>query len=71
MVPVSELTDEMITELNALFNDNKGMTIVHFDIVDDVQNVSIDLYSKSHPIEVTQKLLNALGDMQNIYYRIN
>ena len=71
MMPVSELTDKMLAEFSALLSENQGTTIVHFDIVDDIQNVSINLYSKSHTIEVTQKLINTLSEMQNIYYKIN
>jgi DNA polymerase-3 subunit alpha len=72
LLPVSELTAALVEEFRIIFKDNRGKTTLHFDIVDDEQrNVSVNMYSKTHGIEVTQKLIDMLGDMENVHYRIN
>ena len=72
VVPVSELTTALVEEFHDLFKENTGTATLQFEIVDvEQQNVSINLHSKSHKIEVTQKLVDSLNDMQNIHYIIN
>jgi len=72
VVPVSELTAALVEEFHLLFKEKREGAILKFDIVDDEQqNISINMYSQSHKIEVTQKLVDTLSDMQNIYYKIN
>jgi len=72
VVPVSELTAALVEEFYTMFKDKHGTAALQFDIIDNEQkNVSINLYSKSHKIEVTQKLIDTLSDMQNIFYKIN
>jgi DNA polymerase-3 subunit alpha len=71
VVPVSELTDAMVEELSELFRDNRGTTTLQFDIIDDEQNVSVNLHSKTHNVEVTQRIVDMLDDMRNILYKIN
>ncbi|MDR0573097.1 MAG: DNA polymerase III subunit alpha [Tannerella sp.] len=72
LLPVSELTATLVEEFRVLFKNNPGKTALHFDIIDDEQrNVSVNMYSKTHGIEVTQKLIDMLGDMENVHYKIN
>ena len=72
VVPVSELTATLVEEFHALFKENNGTATLQFDIVDDEQqHIAVNLFSKSHKIEVTQKLVDELSDMKNIHYKIN
>ena len=71
-LPVSGLNDTVIEEFTALLKDNNGHTTLYFNIIDDEQrNVSVNLLSKNKGIEVTQGLVNALGDMEHVQFKIN
>ena len=71
VAPVSEVTDKMIEELNTLFKQNGGTTTLQFDIVDDEQNIVVNLLSKTRHVDVTQNIVDALGEMKSILYKIN
>jgi DNA polymerase-3 subunit alpha len=71
-MPVSELNDTLVEEFSALLKPNDGKTMLYFNIIDDKQrNVSVNMLSKNNGIEVTQKLMDALGGMENVQFKIN
>jgi DNA polymerase-3 subunit alpha len=71
-VPINELTEAFIAEMLVLFEKYPGRAAVQFEIVDDMNgNVSLNLFSKKQRIEVNQKIIDIIGDLQNIYFSIN
>ena len=71
-VPINELTEALIEEMFVLFEKYPGQANVQFEIVDDVnRNVSLSLIAKNHGIEVNQKIIDTISDLQNIYFSIN
>jgi DNA polymerase-3 subunit alpha len=69
--PVFELNETFIELLSSLFEENKGNTRLFFKIYDDQRNVSLDFYSNNSGIDVNQKIIDALSDMENIQFSIN
>jgi len=71
-LPVSKLDATLVEEFHSLFTNNKGRAKLVFDITDDEQrNVSVKLFSKSVGVDVNQKLVDTLVDMEDIQFRIN
>ena len=71
-VAVNDLNDTLVEELLAILNDISGKTILYFNIMDDEhKNVSLSMFSKGRGINVTQRLVDALTDMENIDFKIN
>ena len=71
-ISVNDLDDTMVEEFLALFNDSIGKTTLCFNIMDDEhRNVSLNLLSKGRGINVSQKLVDTLIDMENIDFKIN
>ena len=71
-VSVNDLDDTMVEELIAVFNGSSGKTTLYFNILDDEhRNVSLNLFSKGRGVDVSQKLVDVLTDMENIEFKIN
>ena len=72
VVPVSELTEKLVEEFHALFSENRGSSTLQFDIIDDeLQNVSVNMQTKIFGVDVTQKMIDQLSDIQNVLVKIN
>ncbi|MDR2680434.1 MAG: DNA polymerase III subunit alpha [Tannerella sp.] len=70
-LPIDELNDTMIEDLTSLIQYDKGNSSLFFNVIDESRHVSLTLFSKNKSVEVTQKLVDALTDMENIRFRIN
>jgi len=71
-VSVNDLNDTMVEEFTAIFNNSGGKTTLCFNIVDDeYRNVSINLFSRGKGVDVSQKIVDVLMDMENIDFKIN
>ena len=72
LLPVSKLNATLVEEFHSLLSNNRGKAKLFFDITDDEQrNVSVKLFSKSFNVEVTQQLVDALGDIEDVQFKIN
>jgi DNA polymerase-3 subunit alpha len=70
-LPVKDLNDVLIGELSSLINPNEGKATLYFNVLDDERrNISVSLFSKNKGIEVTQKLVDALNEME-VQFKIN
>jgi DNA polymerase-3 subunit alpha len=70
-LPVDKLDDGMIEELSTVLQDNAGKTTLFFNVTDENRRVSLELLSKGAGIDVTQKLVDALTEMEDIRFTIN
>lgn len=68
---IDELDDAMVEELVFLFQQNKGKATLLFNVTDESRHVSLNLLSRNKGVEVTQKLVDALNDMEHIHFAIN
>jgi DNA polymerase-3 subunit alpha len=68
---VDELNDTLIEELASLLQNSKGTASLFFNVFDETRHVSLRFVSKNRGVEVTQKLVNALSDMESIRFTIN
>ncbi|MDR1745980.1 MAG: DNA polymerase III subunit alpha [Tannerella sp.] len=71
VLPVNLLDENTIAELSALIKKNPGNTQLFFKLTDGEQQVSINLFSKSIRLEVTQQLIDFLNESVDIKYSIN
>ncbi|MDR3250965.1 MAG: DNA polymerase III subunit alpha, partial [Tannerella sp.] len=69
---IRDLHETNIEILASILTKNKGNAKLHF-IIEDNENkdVYLNMSSKNPGIEVTQKLIDELGDMENIRFKIN
>jgi DNA polymerase-3 subunit alpha len=70
-VPVSALNDTMVEELSSVLQNSTGKTTLFFNVMDENRQISLNLFSKGKGVYVTQKLVDALTDMENILFTIN
>jgi len=68
-IPVKELDQITITDLNTVFLENPGKIKVHFTIFDSVDNVKVEMPSKTVKIELNDQLFKKL-DALNLNYTI-
>ena len=71
-LPINELNDTFLEEMKTLLKASPGSATLSFTVQDDERrNVFLNFLSRGEGVEVTQQLVNTLGDMENINFRIN
>ncbi len=71
-VPLDDLSDDLISELQDLMGSYKGNKDLKFLIYDPKTNVHIQMFSRSHKINITEELLAVLDKKSpNIMYQIS
>ncbi|MDR0700210.1 MAG: DNA polymerase III subunit alpha [Tannerella sp.] len=70
-LPINELNNTMVEELTYVLRNNAGKTTLFFNVIDENRHVSLNLFSKDNGVDVSQKLVDALTDMENIRFTIN
>lgn len=68
-LPVGEITEEQIRELARKVRESKGQTLLRIYVFDRDAQVSLNLFSKSHKVSLTQSLVSYL-DENDIKYSI-
>ncbi len=61
-LPIGEIRPELIRELSARVRASKGDTLLRFNVFERESRVSLNLFSKSHKISLSQSLVNFLDD---------
>ncbi|MGE0568398.1 MAG: OB-fold nucleic acid binding domain-containing protein, partial [Bacteroidia bacterium] len=67
---INDLTNQLIEELENLFNGHDGKCLVEFIVEDKNENMNVKLYSKSSRVKIDDELINALNK-QNLEYELN
>ena len=68
-IPAKELDQIIITDLNTAFIEHPGKIKVHFSIFDSVDNVKVEMPSKTIKVELSDQLFKKL-DALNLNYTI-
>lgn len=63
-IPIRSLDQKLISNLNNLFIENEGNCPVNFQVFDPVDEINVNLNSKSVKIDVNNKVINTLEAMQ-------
>jgi DNA polymerase III subunit alpha len=70
-IPLHELSESVIEEIEKLARNNKGQALLKFNVYDPENNMYIHLFSRSTKIELTNHFLNYFDENPGIGYRIN
>jgi len=68
---IHQLDEPTINEISVFIKNNPGKTLLFFNIIDSEHHVSLNLFSKTMRIEVTQDLVDFLNENENIVFEIN
>lgn len=71
VVPVQDVTDELITEIKAHTDNVKGKILLKFKLIDKTENLSVDLYSRTQKIVLTEELITYLKQRDELEFRLN
>lgn len=70
-IPLSVLTGEIISDLERLTLNNKGKSLLRFDIYDLETNMMVNLFSRNTRIEITDELLAYFEKHDDLVFKIN
>ena len=68
---INALNDELIANIESIFNASQGKCSVEFFIEDTEENMSVKLFSKSQKISVSTELMNELDKLGSLSYELN
>jgi DNA polymerase-3 subunit alpha len=71
IIPVQLITDELIVELRNHTDNTKGKVELKFKLIDKTENMSVDLYSRTMRINLTEELISYLKTRDEIEFRLN
>ena len=67
---ISAINEEMIGNIETIFNASQGKCSVEFFVEDPAENISVKLFSKSQKIAVSTDLMNELDKIGNLTYEL-
>ncbi len=70
-IPLSEINDEMIGELKTIAERNKGKSILKFKIKDELNNISVNMFSRAWHVKLTDEFRAFIEKNPNIETLIN
>ncbi len=68
---VNAINDELIANIESIFNTSQGKCSVEFFVEDPIENMSVKLFSKSQKIAVSTELMNELDKIGSLTYELN
>ncbi len=68
---VNTINEELIANIESIFNASQGKCNVEFFVEDPAENLSVKLFSKSQKIAVSTELMNELDKIGNLTYELN
>ncbi|MDR1408323.1 MAG: DNA polymerase III subunit alpha [Tannerella sp.] len=68
---IHKLNERTITELSELIKHNPGQTQLYFKVVDSINNVSLNLFSRTCRLNVTQSLIDFINESDDIDFSLN
>ncbi|MDF2450025.1 MAG: polymerase subunit alpha [Bacteroidota bacterium] len=68
---INALNDELIENIESIFNSSQGKCSVEFFVEDVSENMSVKLFSKSQKIAVSTELMNELDKIGSLTYELN
>lgn len=70
-VDVNAINEELIANIESIFNASQGKCSVEFYVEDPIENMSVKLFSKSQKIAVSTELMNELDKIGSLTYELN
>ncbi|MES2567423.1 MAG: DNA polymerase III subunit alpha [Bacteroidota bacterium] len=67
---INAVNDELIANIESIFNLSQGKCSVEFFVEDAVDNISVKLFSKSQKISVSTELMNELDKIGSLTYEL-
>ena len=64
------INEELIANIEAIFNSSQGKCSVEFFVEDPTENLSVKLFSKSQKIAVSTDLMNELDKISSLTYEL-
>lgn len=68
---INALNEELIANIEAIFNNSQGKCSVEFFVEDPAENMSVKLFSKSRKIAVSTDLMTELDKIGSLSYELN
>jgi DNA polymerase-3 subunit alpha len=70
-LPVQKLNEEVVERIETMAINNKGNTLLKFNIYNLDNNMNIQMFSRTAKINLTDSILKFFDEELNITYRIN
>jgi DNA polymerase III subunit alpha len=70
-VPVQLVSDELITEIRAHTDNVKGKVELKFKLIDKVENMAVDMFSRTVRINLSEELITYLNNREEIEFKLN
>ena len=70
-MPVNQLTDSVVEKIEKMAKNNKGNTLLKFNIYNLENNMNVQMFSRTTKINLTDSFLKLFDEELNITYRIN
>ncbi|MDR2119520.1 MAG: DNA polymerase III subunit alpha [Tannerella sp.] len=70
-MPISKMNRQIIDELSVFIKRNPGNTKLYFKVTDSDHNVTLNLFSRSIRMDVTQSLIDYIHESEYIDFTIN
>ncbi len=69
-IPVDQISDNLISEVQQLAESNKGNALLEFLIYDPQTKVWIKMFSRTHKVSINKELVNYLEKKTGLQYKI-
>jgi len=70
-LPINKLTENVVERIEKLTLNNKGNTLLKFNIYNPEDNMNVQMFSRTAKINLTDAILKLFDEELNITYRIN
>ena len=70
-VPLNKLDEAVIAEIEKMAKNNKGKTLLKFNVYDPDNNINIKMFSRTSKISFSDEFLSFFENETDITYRIN
>jgi DNA polymerase-3 subunit alpha len=70
-LPINKLTDTVVERIEKMAQNNKGNTLLKFNIYNLENNMNVQMFSRTTKINLTDGFLKLFDEELNITYRIN
>ena len=70
-IPITTLTNQLVTELCDMTMNSKGKTLLKFDVWDPETKMMVNLFSRNTRIEITDELLAYFENHDDLAFKIN
>ena len=69
-IPVENLSDKLISEVQELAESNKGNALLKFLIYDSTAKVWVQMFSRTHKVNISKELVSCLDKKPELEYKI-